>query len=262
MPQVFLGVFPRPFVIGMVHLLPLPGAPDARPLEEVLARAVVDAEALAQGGCHGLMMENFGDAPFFPASVPAATIAAMTRVAVEIKRRITLPLGINVLRNDGLGALAVALAADADFIRVNVLTGARVTDQGVIQGIAHDLLRLRAQLGGRKIGILADVDVKHSAPLASRPLVDEVHDAVLRGGADALIVSGAGTGKATDPAKLAEVKRAAHGRPVLVGSGVTVETLPALRPYADGFIVGTALKVDDAASAVDVGKVRRLIAAL
>ncbi len=95
-----------------------------------------DADLLAEGGVHGLMMENFGDVPFFPGRVPTHVAAHMTALAFEVRRRIDLPLGINVLRNDGVTALAVAHASGASFIRVNVLCGARVTDQGIIQGIA------------------------------------------------------------------------------------------------------------------------------
>jgi membrane complex biogenesis BtpA family protein len=157
----------------------------------------------------------------------------------------------------------VAHAVGADYIRVNVLCGARVADQGILQGIAHDLLRLRAELKAESIKIFADVDVKHSAPLAERPIADEVDDTLHRGLADALIVSGAGTGKATDPEKVKLVKSAAKGAPVFLGSGVTPQTLPALLPHADGFIVGTYFKEDGIASnAVDVERVRELMAKL
>ena len=101
----------------------------------------------------------------------------------------------------------------AHYIRVNVLCGARVADQGLLQGIAHDLLRLRSELKAESIKIFADVDVKHSAPLAERNLIDEVDDTLHRGLADALIVSGAGTGKATDPEKVRLVKSAATSAP-------------------------------------------------
>ncbi|MDQ3439664.1 MAG: phosphorybosylanthranilate isomerase, partial [Planctomycetota bacterium] len=143
--------------------------------------ALRDAEALAEGGVHGIMMENFGDVPFFPGRVPAPVVAHVTAIGAEIRRSVDVPLGINVLRNDGQSALAVAHAVGADFIRVNVLSGARVTDQGIVQGIAHDLLRERAQLGATNVKILADVDVKHSAPLAPRPLVKEFLARVSRG---------------------------------------------------------------------------------
>lgn len=253
-------------VVGMLHLPALPGAPrfagDVRAVAEHVYR---DADSLARGGVHGLMLENYGDLPFYPDRVPAYVVAHMAVLAAEVRRRFPgLPLGINVLRNDGRGALAVAHAAGAQFIRVNVLCGARVADQGILHGIAHDLLRERALLGeAGSIKILADVDVKHSAPLAPRPLEEEVADTLHRGLADGLIVSGSGTGRATDPGHVAAARAAAGRSPVFVGSGVTVRSLPEYLPHADGFIVGSALKPDnDPSRPVDVGRVRELIAAL
>ena len=251
-------------IIGMLHLGALPGAPlfdgDLDRVRDTLLR---DADALAEGGVDGLMIENFGDVPFFPGRAPAHVVAQITALAQLVRQRVPqVPLGINVLRNDGQSALAIAHAVGASYIRVNVLCGARVTDQGVIQGIAHDLLRERAILDPkRSIKIFADVDVKHSAPLARRELVDEVDDTRQRGLADALIVSGAGTGKATDPAHVAAVKRAAGDTPVFIGSGVSVATINAYRSSCDGVIVGTALKRDGVASnEVDVARVREMVA--
>jgi len=245
-------------VIGMLHLPPLPLATNyANNLANLRDATLRDADALTTGGVHGLMLENFGDTPFYPGRVPVAVVVHMTAIAIEIKQRFPqLPLGINVLRNDGQSALAIAHAADAQFIRVNILCGARVTDQGLIQGIAHDLLRERTQLNATHIRIFADVDVKHSAPLAQRPIADEVDDTLHRGHADALIVSGAGTGKPTDPSKLSAVKSAAGAAPVFIGSGVTAETIPLLM-QADGFIVGTAFKRDgNPSNPVELDRVR------
>ena len=251
----------RRIVIGMVHLLPLPGSPRfSGDVAAIRDAALRDAEALASGGVHGIMMENFGDVPFFPGRVPAAVVAHVTAIAAKIRRAVDVPLGINVLRNDGQSALAVAHAVGADFIRVNVLCGARVTDQGIVQGIAHDLLRERAHLGGTNVRILADVDVKHSAPLAPRPLADEVADTIERGLADGVIVSGAGTGKPTDPQHVRAVKAAAGDTPVFIGSGISASTVDQFEA-ADGFIVGTAFKRGgDVASPVDVGRVKELLA--
>jgi len=249
-------------VIGMLHLAALPGSPlYGGSLSSVREAVLRDAQRLAEGGVNGLMIENFGDTPFFPGRVPAHVVAHLTAIAGEVRRSVpNLPLGINVLRNDGLSALAVAHAVGADYIRVNVLCGARVADQGVLQGIAHDLLRLRAELKAESIKIFADVDVKHSAALADRPIADEVDDTLHRGLADALIVSGAGTGKPTDPDQVKLVKSAAKGAPVFLGSGVTPQSLPSLLPHADGFIVGTYFKEDGIASnAVDVERVRELM---
>jgi membrane complex biogenesis BtpA family protein len=151
-------------------------------------------------------------------------------------------LGINVLRNDGEAALSIAVCTGATFVRINVLTGARVTDQGIVQGDAAGTLRLRRSLAAEQVAIWADVDVKHSAPLgAPRPLVQEVEDLTKRGMADVVLVTGEGTGKGVDLEKLAAVKRAS-GKPVLVASGATLATLSALATSSDGVVVGSALR--------------------
>jgi len=250
-------------VIGMVHLLPLPGAPRyGGSLDAVRARALADAEALAEGGVHGLMLENFGDVPFYPAAVPPHVVACLTALACELIERVKLPLGINVLRNDGRAALGVAVACGAQFIRVNVLCGSRVADQGLIHGIAHDLLRDRMMLAA-DVKIFADVDVKHSASLAPRALSDEVADTLHRGLADALIVSGTGTGRPTNPEHLRAVKLAAGNAPVFIGSGVTAENIASYRAQASGFIIGTAFKPGgDAGQPVDVARVRAVMASV
>jgi membrane complex biogenesis BtpA family protein len=255
----------RKIVIGMLHLPALPGSPLYAGSTASIRDAILrDAQLLADGGVHGLMIENFGDTPFFPGRVPAHVVAHMTAIAAEVRRAVPqLPLGINVLRNDGLSALSVAHAVGASYVRVYVLCGARVADQGLLQGIAHDLLRLRSELRADDIRIFADVDVKHSAPLAQRPLVDEVDDTLHRGLADALIVSGAGTGKPTDPEKVRAVKQAAGTTPVFLGSGVTPRSLPTLAPHADGFIVGTFFKIDGVATnPVDPARVKELLRTL
>ncbi len=253
-----------PWLIGMLHCPPLPGSPrfDGN-IGAIFDRVLRDAETLVNGGFRSLMIENFGDTPFFPESVPPVTIAHLTAIAREVRVRYPdIELGINVLRNDGCAALAIAHATKADFIRVNVLCGARVTDQGLIQGIAHDLLRLRSQLEATSIRILADVDVKHSAPLAARPISDEVQDVVERGHADAIIVSGSATGAEVDTEQLVQVAAAANGSPILIGSGASEHNIAALLSQAHGAIVGSSLKVGGNVMApVDVERVKRLIGA-
>lgn len=239
----FTRLFRQSPIIGVIHLAPLPGAPGfGGEMGAVLDRAAGEAAAYQAAGLDGVIVENYGDAPFFPGRVPAETVAAMAAAAHRVRQAAPgLPLGINVLRNDARSALAVAAAVGAGFIRVNVLAGAMVTDQGLIEGEAHALLRLRAALKADDVAILADIRVKHAAPLAPRPLAEEARDLAGRGGADALIVTGTGTGEAADPAEIDAVK-AASGLPVLVGSGATAQSAKGLLARADGLIVGSAFK--------------------
>ncbi|WP_226023376.1 BtpA/SgcQ family protein [Halomicrobium salinisoli] len=253
-------------VVGMVHLPPLPGAPEYEDREGIRERAVADAEALVAGGADAVLVENFGDAPFYPEDVPDHVVAEMTAAARAVCEAVDCPVGVNVLRNDAEAALSVAAAAGGSFVRVNVHVGARATDQGVLEGRAHETLRLRERIDA-DVAVLADVAVKHSAPLSERPLAEQVADAVERGRADGLVVSGPATGEATDADELAAAVDARNDVdpdvPVLVGSGVTAENAPDLLDVADGAIVGTAFKRDgDVSAPVDEDRVRRLVAAV
>lgn len=229
--------------LGVVHLAPLPGSPRCeQSLERTLERALADAERYRAGGAGGVVVENFGDAPFLPGAAEPHTIAILARAAAEIRAALRgLPVGINVLRNDALGALGAAVASGAEFIRVNVLAGVAVTDQGLVAGEAARLLRYRKQLGS-DVQIFADLHVKHATQLRTERLDVEVAELVGRALADALLVTGPATGMAPDVEFLADVRAAAAGAPVLVASGASADNVAALAQHCDGFIAGTALK--------------------
>ncbi|MFC6836304.1 BtpA/SgcQ family protein [Halomarina ordinaria] len=250
-------------VVGMVHLPPLPGAPRYDGDREAIRdRALADARALVDGGVDAVLVENFGDAPFYPDDVPNHTVAELTAHVAAVRDAVDRPVGVNVLRNDATAALSVAAATGSAFVRVNVHAGARVTDQGVVEGRAHETMRLRDRLQA-DVAVLADVGVKHSAPLGPEDLAGATHDVVDRGLADAVVVSGSGTGRAVDEERLRTVAAAADalGVPTFVGSGVTEETVGDLLSVADGVVVGSALKRGDVSSPVDEARVAALVRA-
>lgn len=250
-----------PRLVGMVHLGPLPGSPGFDgDFDGLLADAVSDAAILTEAGFEAIIIENFGDAPFFADDAPKVTISALTTAVNAVHAASRLPIGVNVLRNDALGALAVAAATPASFIRVNVLSGSMFTDQGPIVGNAAKVARLRSQICP-DVAIMADVFVKHATPPAGLSLTDATNDLVERSGADAVVVSGSGTGSPTSLDDLRTVASLSH-LPVFVGSGTTVETIAELLSIADGVIVGTDTKVDGiSTNPVDPTRASAIIAA-
>src|SRR5271154_3859316 len=166
----------RKVLIGVVHLRPLPGSPRWKgALKDVLSHAVDDARAYERGGAHGLFIENFGDVPFTKSGVGPETIAAMAAAGCAVRAAVKLPIGFNVLRNDACAALALCAACGGAFIRVNVHSGAMLTDQGLIEGDAFSTLRYRENIcPGAKI--FADVHVKHAVPIGDWTLEDAAHD--------------------------------------------------------------------------------------
>lgn len=256
---------PKP-VIGMVHLWPLPGAPGytGYGMGKIVEQALRDAEALVEGGVDALMVENMWDLPYYVGrDVKPEAMTAQAVAAAEVVRRFSsLPVGINVIHNGGVVCLAIAVAAGARFMRVCILTGARLWDTGELDhGCAAELIRKRKELHAEHIHIFADVDKKHSVAFPGLDLATHIEWTQFYG-ADALIVSGKMTGSAPDLDDVRETRRLAN-RPVLIGSGSSEENIATFLQYADGVIVGSSLKKDGVMeNPVDTARVRRFAEAV
>lgn len=254
------GLSGRRLLIGMVHLPALPGSAGSRlTMAAIIAQACDEARMLASAGFDALVVENYGDAPFFAERVPGETIAAMAVVASRVADVVKVPIGVNVLRNDAEAGLAVAAASGAAFIRVNVLSGVYATDQGVITGRAAEVARARARLCPGVL-VAADVHVKHAVPISQPDIGRAAADTAYRGKADMLIVSGQATGMSVDAGDLRRVREEVPDRPLWVGSGVTHATANELLEVADGLIVGTCLKRGGRTTApLDMASVKKFV---
>lgn len=255
-------------LIGMVHLLPLPGSPSfgrggAAEVQRMLDRAARDAEALLSGGCDALLVENMHDLPYLRGAVPPETVAA-TALAAATVARFGVPFGVQVLAAANREALGVAVASGASFIRAEAFAYAHVADEGWLDACAGDLLRARAALcePNKSVRIFADIRKKHSAHAVTADLsIGDLARGTAFSGADAVIVTGGHTGS---PAALDDLEAAAAaGLPVLVGSGVDEHNAAVMSQSAQGLIVGSSLKIDgDWRQPVDPARVRALSSAL
>ncbi len=254
---------PKP-LIGTIHVEPMPGAPgyDGRPVDEVIARAVSDARAYVAGGIDGLIIENEGDIPFRkPERVGADTVAALTAVGCAVRAAVAVPVGVNCLANAVEQSLAIAAVTGGTFVRSNQWANAYVANEGFVEGAAAEALRYRSALRADQVAVFADVHVKHGshAIVADRSLEEMTWDAEFFR-ADVLIATGTRTGHGADPEEVTRIKRAAS-RPVLVGSGLTVDNAEEILGIADGAIVGSAMKEDGVWwNPVDTERVRHLMA--
>lgn len=251
-------------IIGMIHLLPMPGAPGYdHDVDTIIERALDDAEKLEEGGVDGLIVENMWNIPYFVGSdIPPETISVQSVAARKVVEKVDMPVGANVIHNAGRGDLAVALASGADFMRICLLTGAQVWDTGEFDsGIAAELTRLRKYFDAEDIHIFADIDKKHSQIF---PGIDIKTHAIWSEYylADALIVTGEMTGS---PAIVEDVEavREVSDRPILMGSGMNKDNVPKFLKYADGAIVGTTFKESGITeNPVDTERVKEFMSAV
>lgn len=252
-------------LIGNIHVAPLPGTPRDKgaTMAEIVERAVHDAIAYRDGGMDGVLVENHGDIPFLPPDeIGPEVIAAMTAVALAVARATALPLGINMLANHPMGALAVARASGARFVRVNQFANAYVANEGLLNGEAGRILRYRRTIGAEDVAIFADVHVKHGghAIVGDRSVAEQARDIEFFD-ADVAIATGNRTGDSIPDEEIAAI-REGTSLPVIGGSGLTAENVGAILPRLDGAIVGSSLKAGGHWSgAVERSRVEALVEA-
>ena len=257
----YAEVFTRKPIIGMVHLMPLPGSPGySGSMAAIEEAAMQDLRALEAGGADSFIIENFGDVPYATSNAPV-TMAAMTSVAALVAKEAKLPFGINVQFNCVDQEWALAYATGASFIRVEAFVENRVGVHGVTYAAAPELRRLQAAYPAKTM-IFADVNTKHTFPLVDQPLDFSVHEAI-ESGADALIVTGLLTGQSPTVEDVREFKKLARSMPVLLGSGVNTANAREFFEVADGAIIGSSIKINgNVNDRVDVERLKKLVEAV
>lgn len=251
------------FLIGMVHTLPLPGAPlydRSAGMAKIVKQAREEARILRDAGFHAVMYCNESDMPY-QQRMPAETTAAMTDVVCECQSEIALPHGVNMLI-DPMSSIAVAHATGGGFVRC-FLTGSYVGDLGSYVPDGPAVLRMRANIGADDISIISNVTAGFSINLDTRPVTDAAKGAVFIGLADAVCVSGPAAGVEAELGAVKAVAQAVPDTPVVVGTGVSADNIARLATVADAFIVGTSIKVDGKTlNPVDPSRANALTAAL
>ncbi len=230
-------------VIGMVHVHALPGTPkNTKTISEIIEIALADAKIYQNESVDGIMLENMHDIPYLNRKVGSEIIASMTAIAMEIKKIISIPCGIQILAGANKEALAVAQAADLDFIRAEGFIFSHIADEGFMDACAGELLRYRKKIGAEDIPILTDIKKKHSSHTISSDIsITEMAKSAEFFLSDGIIISGKST---SEPANLEEIKqvKAVTKLPVVIGSGLTLKNIENYWNYADGFIVGSYFK--------------------
>lgn len=228
----------KPFVIGMVHCVPLLGYESSPGIREVEKNFVHDLKALLAGNVDAVMIENNYDIPHLE-KAKVSTVPQLTQLCLLARKMTKKPLGLCILWNDYEVALSIAKVAKLNFIRIPVFVDKVKTDYGIFSGKANEVIEFRKKIRAEDVLIFADVQVKHAEHLIKRPLKDAVREAVSKK-ADAVIITGKWTGDPPSIEDVAEAKKAARKVPVILGSGITPENV---KEYdVDGIIVGSYFK--------------------
>ncbi len=248
-------------VIGMIHVGALPGTPrHTQPLAKIIAQTVKEARIYRETGVDGIAIENMHDLPYLRGTVGPEITSAMTLIGAAVKNEFRGVTGLQILAGANKEALAVALAANLDWIRVEGFVFAHIADEGFIQSCAAELLRYRKQIGAERVQVWADIKKKHSshAITADVSLAETAHAAEFMG-ADAVIVTGVATGRAPLSTDIKST-RTGTKLPLILGSGVDDKNIRKFTKQADAFIMGSFFKKDGYwENEVDAKRVEKLL---
>lgn len=207
-------------------------------MRELAALAVTDAQLLEEAGFDAVLLQNSLDRPTRE-RVDTLALAQLASIAAIVRDSTTIGLGINVLKNDGPAAMAIAAAAGADFVRVKVLTGAVLSAEGVISGCADETLRLRSR-ACCDAQVWADCYEPTSRSLLPDDFEAAIADALDFGLADAIIVTAPTGSQTLRQARLARDLRPAAR--IVIGGRVEAGSVAEMLTIADTVIIGSALK--------------------
>ncbi len=248
-------------VIGMIHVDALPGTPKySGNIDKIIENAIEEALIFKSAGIDGIMIENMHDVPYLNDDSGPEITATMAIIAYEIKRQTKLFAGIQILAAANKEAMAIALAANLDFIRAEGFVFAHVADEGVIESNAGTLLRYKKQIGADNVMVFTDIKKKHSShSLTSDVSIVSTAKAAEFFLSDGIIITGSSTGVEVDISDLTQVKQNSN-LPVIIGSGITAENICYYYKLADIFIVGSYFKKDgNWENKVDIERVEKLL---
>lgn len=226
----------------MIHTDALPGTPqNNNNISEIIKKAVKEAILYEQYKIDSIIIENMNDVPYLKKEIGSEIISSMSIISSEVKKSVTIPVGIQILAGANKAALAVALAAELNFIRTEGFIFSHIADEGFFEADAGELLRYRKYIGGENIAIFTDIKKKHSSHSITADIdINEFAHTAEFFLSDGVIITGQSTGCPTQIDDLLNLKNI--NIPIIIGSGLTAENISDYWDMANGFIVGSYFK--------------------
>ena len=229
-------------VIGALHVPALPGTPGSRtPVDELVDFAVENSRLFESAGADALYVQNVGGG-IGPKRSNVDTVALMSVITRAVVQAVSIPVGVTLAGHDAAGAIAVAFAGGASFVRLKVYVGAMLKAEGVIEGCAEEALRERDRLGAESLLFMVDIHDRTGISLGRETVVEVADWAARFGRADALIVTGATPDESVQ--MLDAVRDSGVKVPLFCGGSANVGNVSRLLEHCQGVIVSSAWMSD------------------
>jgi len=231
-------------VLGLVHLLPLPGTPYHKEgnFDLALEKALIDVKALQNGGADGCLVQTV-DGIYPPGDeVDPARLAALAAIVYEVSKikQDDFQVGVQIMINGLHGALAIAKVFDGSYLRCAAFVGKMISGSGTVEANPYEFQKYRRYLNALDIKIIAEVDGMHFHWVNNEKTTKEVAQLAKYSGAHAVEVAAAD--EKENQLKVLAVKEINPEIPVVLGGYTNHENASRRLANADGAFVGTCLE--------------------
>ena len=234
----------RKLVIGMVHLLPLPGNPAYRGDRETIEKwAIEDAHTLIDSGVDAIMVENFNDGPQYSTEIPLSSYSLMLSIVAKIRDFCKLPLGVNIEMNAFEQEWMMAYATHADFTRIEAFVDNRAGSFGFIEAASTPLAQLMKDYPS-DTALLTDVRTAETYGCPEVP-INELAQNARNHDSSAVIVTENDHGNHVTVDGVKSMREVMGDFPIIVGAGVHPDNVLDYLKFADGVIVGRGFQKGD-----------------
>ena len=233
----------KKLVIGLVHLLPMPGTPlyEDGNIEKMTEKAIRDCVALKNAGADGGLVQSVD--VYYPATddTDYARVATIAMIAGRVRAEVgpDFVLGAQLMFNCVTPSLAACKAAGCDFTRVSALAADTDSPYGKIVANPTKVAEYRRKIDAFNIGMISEISGYHFKGEYSKAAIQGLASTAMRLGANAIEVMNKDA--KMNEQLILDVKSAGN-YPVILGGGTSVENCKERLRYADGALVGTAFE--------------------
>ncbi len=244
-------------ILGLIHLVPLPGTPHYEPgnVERALEKALFDAHALHDGGADGGLIQPTDRTYPVGEEVDPARLAAFASIVSAVRKDLpsTFELGVQILWNATRASLGVAFACGASFVRSANFIGSSHSLYGPVHSDPVRFLNYVNQLGAHDVSLVAEIQSMHYKSLENTSLA-KLAETAYRTGAHAVEIAEPDQAKCLE--MVSEIREAVPDLPIMLGGHTNHANAEVLLSAADGAFVGTCFQPEGWGTNISVERVK------
>ncbi len=249
-------------VIGLIHLLPLPGTTYYKDgdLQKSIEKAIADAQALEKGGAQGCLIQTVDRV--YPSGDDTDYVRAtsLAVIANEVKKVVSkdFKVGVQIMWNCITPSLAVAKSVGADFTRCTALIGETESPFGRVVADPIKVFEYRNKIEAQSVNMIAEISGYHFKGEYDKENILALVRSAAMVGAEAVEVYN--SDEELNNRIVLDIKEAFPNMPIVLGGGTNLDNVKSRLKNADAVLVGSCFENSEWGGNIDQSIVENYMA--